>query len=215
MRAVSEPGGERLAVFGGAFDPPHVGHAIVAQDVWEVLSPDRLLIVPAARPPHRDTVFPAERRLRWVRRLFEGEPGLEVTDMEYRRAGPSYTVDTLARIREERGPVELLLVIGADQLRVISGWHEHERIPELADLVVMDRGGNEPTRGEPDSEQPEAAMPHTVVEVTRIDLSSTRVRERLRAGRSIRFLVPEVIRADVEAAWARGEGNVPRSSGYS
>lgn len=217
--------GERVGVLGGTFDPPHVGHAIVAQDVLEALALDRLLVVPAARPPHRDAVFPAERRLEWVRRVFAGAPGLEVSDVELRRDGPSYTVDTLARLREDLAPAELFLVIGADQLRLIGSWHRHERISRLARLVVMDRDGG----GDVGSEE---VTVDRVVDVTRIELSSTRVRERLRDGRSVRFLVPEAIRADVEAAWAaRGgaspaparpggsgsppqRGNVPGRSGY-
>ena len=191
--------GRRLGVLGGAFDPLHVGHAIVAQDVWESLDLDRLLIVPAARPPHRETAFPAELRLAWVRRALEGVPGLEVSDLEFRREGPSYTVDTLERIRRERRPARLYLVIGTDQLRVLSTWHAHQRIPELADLVVMDRGD-----GREDEKAGEAQVPpHIRVDVTRVDLSSTRIRGRLRSGRSIRFLVPESIREEVEWAWAR------------
>lgn len=186
--------GERIGMLGGTFDPVHIGHAIVARDVLEALELDRLLVVPAARPPHREAVFPAELRLAWARAVFHGAPGLEVSDLELRRDGPSYTVDTLARLREARRPGELHLVIGADQLRLLPTWHRYERLAELARIVVMERAGESLPEGE-------ATLPYQGVEVTRIDLSSTRVRERLRANRPIRFLVPEPIREEVEEAW--------------
>lgn len=188
--------GERLGLLGGTFDPPHVGHAIVAQDLVEALELDRLLVVPAGDPPHRGAVFAAPRRLAWTRRLFEGDPRIEVSDLELRRAGPSYTVDTLRALRREREPAELFCVLGSDQLAVIDTWHEYRRLPELASLAVMRREGEPPRL--PDSAD---RIAYITVDVTRIDLSSTRVRERLRAGRSIRYLVPERIRGPVEREW--------------
>lgn len=191
----------RLGVLGGAFDPPHVGHAIVAQDVAEALELERLLIVPSARPPHRETAFPAELRYRLVRDLFAGIPGLEVSDVEMRRPGPSYTVDTLAQIREERAPEELYCVIGSDQLRAIHSWYRYERLSELARVAVMMRAGQERP-----SQASGRSIPYIAVDVTRVDVSSTLVRERLRAGKPIRFLVPETIRPEVERAWAERSG---------
>ncbi len=185
----------RLGVLGGTFDPPHIGHLIVAQDVVEGLALDRLLIVPAARPPHREACFPDLVRYELTARAFEGADFIEVSDIEMRRSGPSYTVDTLAAVRDRYQPIELFCIIGTDQLRAIESWHEYERLPELARLVVMERGEDR------DSESVPSSLPHERIDVTRVDLSSTRVRERLERGESIRYLVPESIRADVEAAW--------------
>jgi nicotinate-nucleotide adenylyltransferase len=119
--------GELLAVLGGTFDPPHVGHAIIAQDLIEELELDRLLLVPSADPPHRTAVLPAEERLALVTRLFASAPEIEVSDLELRRSGPSHTVDTLDEIRRARSPRRLYCVIGADQLRVIDTWHDYRR----------------------------------------------------------------------------------------
>ncbi|MFB6240592.1 MAG: nicotinate-nucleotide adenylyltransferase [Gemmatimonadota bacterium] len=185
--------GSRLGVLGGTFDPIHVGHRIVAQDVLEA---DRLLVVPAARPPHREARLPAERRLRITRRAFEGDRRVEVSRMELDRAGPSYTVDTLEEIRERRSPAALFCVIGADQLRAFDEWRRPERIVELAELVVMNRGDREP---EPPEEMPDLAF--RAVDVTRVELSSTRIRERLYADRQVRYLVPESVRPEIEAAY--------------
>lgn len=187
--------GERLGILGGAFDPPHVGHAIVAVDVFENLRLDRLLLVPAGQPPHRATVLPAGLRYELVARLVRDAEGLEVSDMELRREGPSYTVDTLALLREEMDRRDLFCVMGADQLQVIDTWHDYRRLPELAQVAVMRRAGLGPAADAP------AKIAYIVVDVTRIDVSSTQIRERLRAGRSIRYLVPESIRERVEEAW--------------
>lgn len=187
--------GPRLGMFGGAFDPPHIGHLIVARDAMERLELETLLIVPTGHPPHRTAVFPAERRLHFMQGACAGEPGFEVCDAEYRRPGPSYTVDTLEWIHRTRQPSELYLVVGADQLRAFATWHRHERVLELARLAVLTRAGDDPPRG--------GGIPYVEVDVTRVDLSSTRIRERLAAGRSIRYLVPESIRGEVEASWPR------------
>ena len=188
--------GATLGMFGGTFDPVHVGHLIVAGDIVEGLGLDRLLVVPAGRPPHRDAVLPSRVRLSLVRRAFEGDPRIEVSEVEVRRDGPSYTADTLAWIRESREPESLFLVIGVDQLETIHGWHEPERIAELARIVVMTREGEEPrdvTGG--------GGLPYETLPVTRVDLSATRIRERLGRGLTVRYLVPESIREELLRAW--------------
>ena len=192
---------EKLGVLGGTFDPPHIGHLIVAQDIVEQLGLDRLLVVPAADPPHRDPVFPGPVRYELTQRAFEGLDRIEVSDIEMRRSGPSYTVDTLAALRDRYASVELFCVVGMDQLRAIETWHEYQRIPELARLVVMGRGADR------NGESTSSRLPYEWIDVTRVDLSSTRIRERLELGQSIRYLVPESIRRDVEAAWRARSGD--------
>lgn len=196
---------DRIGVFGGTFDPPHVGHRIVALDVVERLPLDRLIIVPAARPPHRDAILPGDVRLALVRRAFAGEPRLEVSDVEFRRDGPSYTVDTLERIAAAHPGDRLFLVLGSDQYKGLSGWRSPERIVQMADLAVLRRAGGTIVADE--------RFPFRPVDVTRVDLSSTEVRRRLAAGRSIRYLVPDVILEDVERAWAR-RVEAERATGY-
>jgi len=186
--------GRRIGVFGGAFDPPHIGHLVAAQDVIEGLDLDLLLIVPSARPPHRDTVLDAEERLSLSRAAFGDEPRIEISDIEVRRPGPSWTVDTLEEIRKRWDPGELLLVIGADQYRSFDSWRDPVRVMELADLVVMPRDGELPRE---DPRYPFVAAP-----VTRVDVSSTRVRDRLSAGLTVRYLVPGTIRKRLEEIWS-------------
>lgn len=182
-------------MLGGTFDPPHIGHLVIAQDLVEALVLDLLLIVPAADPPHRETILPAPTRYGLAVRAFEGLNSVRVSDIEMRRPGPSYTVDTLATVRKVYTPNELFCVIGADQLRTIETWHDYQRLPELARLAVMARDEDR------DLESAASGVPYDTVTVTRVDLSSTMVRDRLAAGRSIRYLVPDSIRSDVEQAW--------------
>lgn len=189
--------GGRLAVLGGTFDPLHLGHLVVAQDVFEALELDRLIVVPAGEPPHRRAVLPAGVRFDLTREAFRGDERFEVSELEVERSGPSYTVETLAELERRREPDELWCVIGADQLRELHEWHEPERIARLARLAVMSREGDRPSSGDA-----RVDVDFTPVEVTRVDLSSTRIRARLRAGETVRYLVPERIRARVEEAWA-------------
>lgn len=182
----------RLGVFGGTFDPPHIGHRVVAQDVIEGLQLDRLLVVPAGRPPHRDAVLDRETRLALTRSAFAGDDRVHVLDVEVRREGPSWTVDTLEWVHAELTPDVLFLVVGADQLAAFGEWRKPERILELATLAVMARPGEE--RGDTE-------IPHEWIEVTGVELSSTRIRRRLEEGRSIRYMVPESIRPAIERAW--------------
>jgi nicotinate-nucleotide adenylyltransferase len=184
-------GDRPLGVFGGAFDPPHIGHRVVALDVCQRLDLERLIVVPAARPPHRTTTFPPDVRLALTRRAFADDESIEVSDVEYKSDRVSYTVDTLGLIRQATGATDLWLVIGSDQYAVFETWHQPERILELARLAVM-RRGDDVVRRDP-------RFPFEPVDVTRIDVSGERIRRRLMAGQSIRYLVPDSIRAEVES----------------
>ncbi len=185
--------GGRVGVFGGAFDPPHIGHLVVAQDVFEFLELDLLLVVPTARPPHRDVRMSGEQRLELTRAAFGDDPRMRVSDIELDRRGPSWSVRTLESIRDELRPDRLWLVIGADQYGSFDSWRQPTRILELADLAVMPRDAASP-RIDP-------RYPCTIVPVTRVDVSSTRIRERLDGGLGVRYLVPESIRERLEQIW--------------
>ena len=182
---------ERIGVLGGTFDPPHVGHLLVASDVHAALRLDRLLLVPAASPPHKQGKVraPAETRLEMLRAAVAGDERFEVDDIEMRRPGASYTVDTLRELRERHADAELFFVVGMDQLREFHTWREPDEVARLAKLVGVSRDG----------ETPDASGPVAVpVEVTRIDLSATDIRGRIRAGEPVRYFVPDPVLEIIE-----------------
>ena len=186
-------------MFGGTFDPPHVGHLIVAQDAVEALGLDELRFVVAGDPPHKaESAASPEQRARMTEAAVGDDPRLRVSRVELEREGASYTVDTLRRLREDEPDAGFVLLIGADQLRDFASWREPGEIARLARLVVMAREGHDPRRVDP-SVDLGVDVEYDVVDVTRVDISSTRIRERISSGRSVRYLVPAAVRRIIEA----------------
>jgi nicotinate-nucleotide adenylyltransferase len=188
----------RLGVFGGTFDPPHLGHLVAASDACQVLALDRVLWVPSAVPPHKvQTVQASARdRLAMVRAAVEGDPRFEVESLELERSGPSYTVDTLRTLGERHSGAALFFLTGADNVAELPGWHRPDEILRLARLVVITRAG--------DHAHVPAAWNAEVVRITRVDVSATEIRRRVAAGETIRYLVPEAVRAYIERAGLYG-----------
>ncbi len=183
-------GPRRIGVFGGTFDPPHRGHVTVAKDVAEALELDRVLWVPARVPPHKSDTELTDPTLRreMVAAAVAADPRFAVCDVELERPGPSWTVDTLRVLRARYPGAELFLILGADQLRTFeSGWREPEAILALATLAVMDRSGESAAELAPRLPGMERAV-H--VPVTRMDVSSSQVRARVRDGEDVSSLVP-------------------------
>ncbi len=182
----------RIGVLGGTFDPPHMGHLIVASTAFDALRLDRMLFVPAAAPPHKlgQVVAIAEQRLRMVRLAVQGDSRFEVDDLEIQRPGASYTVDTLRALHERDPASELFFLLGADQLRELHTWREPDEVVRLACLAVLSRGGDEIADADRYRIRP--------VAVPRIDIAATEIRRRIRAGESIRYLVAEPVREMIE-----------------
>lgn len=180
----------RLGVYGGAFDPPHLGHLVAASDACDVLRLDRLLWIPSAVHPLKAVRTAAALRLEMVRAAIAGDPRFGADDLELRRTGPSYTVDTLRELRAREPRATLVFLTGADNLADLPRWREPDEIARLATLAVVSRAGETVPAGGP--------YPAVAVPVTRVDVSSTEVRRRVAAGQSIRYLVPEAVRAVIE-----------------
>jgi len=186
----------RIGVFGGTFDPPHLGHLVLAEWAWARLRRDRVLLVPAGAPPHklgRRLSEPAHR-LAMTRLAVRGNPALAVADLEARRAGPSFTVDTLGTLRARYPGARLFLLMGADSLADFPTWREPERIARLATLVVAARPRPGAAR--------RARLPRgaRVVHLDNplVDISSSALRARARARRPLRYLVPDAVAAYIE-----------------
>ena len=200
----------RIGILGGTFDPPHVGHLLLASDAREALDLDRLIFVPAASQPlkvNNPPVATAQDRLEMVRLAVADDAYYAVDDTEIRRKGLSFTVDTLLDLAQRFSGAKLFFLMGQDALAMFSQWKDPDRIRELATLAVMGRGTREAggERSEAGSGKREAgsetANPPGVVSVStrRVDVSSTEIRERLRAGKSIKGFVPESVERFIEA----------------
>jgi nicotinate-nucleotide adenylyltransferase len=193
----------RVGVFGGTFDPPHVGHLLVATDAAEALGLDRIVLVPAGTQPLKAGAIsaPAPDRLAMVRRLVGEDPRFDVDPIEIDRGGLSYMVDTLGALADRWPGAELFLLVGADVLTTFDRWRDPARVRQLATLVVLTRdvsGGD----GADQSLIDEALVggPPRRVRTRRVDVSSTEIRARIRAGLSIRGFVPERVADFIESA---------------
>jgi nicotinate-nucleotide adenylyltransferase len=183
-----------LGVFGGTFDPIHIGHLVTAVSVRHELQLDRLLMVVAHDPWQKTAsgeVTPAPVRFEMVAAAVSGVPGLEASDLELQRPGPSYTADTLRELQDREPGAELFLIVGSDAAGGLSTWERAEEVRDLATLVVMPRPNHE-------EEAPPAGWRFVEVDVPSIELSSTDVRDRVAAGRPIHFLVPDAVRHLIE-----------------
>lgn len=177
----------RLGVFGGSFDPIHLGHVLVADDVRRQLRLDRVLFVPACRPPHKSgPLTPYIRRLDMTRLAIGSESGLELCPIEEDRPGPSYTVDTLGELRVRYRGAVLYLMVGSDQYRDVSSWHRPDLLIRLARVVVMSRPGVEhPALFA--QHDPKRVLFRSVIPV---GISAAVVRARLAKDHSVRYMLP-------------------------
>lgn len=168
---------------GGTFDPIHVAHIALAEAARRCAALDRVLIIPAGAPPHRPRPQASdEARLAMCRLAVAGQPGLEVSDLELRQSGPSYTVLTLEAIHQEEPRADLFLVLGWDAAREIRSWHQPDRVLRLARLVVIPRPG---LPGPTPSGLRAAGIPEDSVHLCRVrtpDIGATDLRRRLHAG---------------------------------
>jgi nicotinate-nucleotide adenylyltransferase len=190
----------RLGVVGGTFDPIHLGHVAMAEAAASCAGLDRVLLVPAGVPPHRApaTASP-EHRLAMARLAADGRRGLEVSDVELRRDGPSYTVDTLRALTGERPDADLYLVLGWDAARELRSWHEPESVQRLARLIVVSRPGY-PTPGERDLAGAGIDPGRVVLcDVRTPDVESTDVRRLAAAGESLAGLLDPAVEAYVRS----------------
>jgi nicotinate-nucleotide adenylyltransferase len=188
-----------IGLFGGTFDPPHTGHLIVAQDAALALGLDRILFVPAARPPHKagHALTAAKLRVAMLELAVGDDPRFAIEGVELLRSGPSYTVDTLRALHQARPGTAWTLLVGADQYADFGTWREPGEILRLARLGVLSRGGSASSGGGSAAAGDGERVVH--VAVTRIDISSTDVRRRVAAGLSIRYLVPAPVASYIDS----------------
>ena len=189
----------RTAIFGGTFDPVHFGHLVIAESCRESLRLDQLRFIPAGDPPHKPGARLAggHARADMLTLALSGYPEFVVDRRELKRAGPSFTVDTLSEFSVEHPSAELFFLMGADSLRDLPTWRQPERISELATIVVCNRPGIPPLTHPQIVEWVGEQIAGRVVSVAipGTDLSATDLRHRAADGRSLRFLTPRAVEA--------------------
>jgi len=190
----------RLGLFGGTFDPIHLGHLILAEQCRESCRLDRVWFVVAGAPPHK----PGDRtavahRLEMVRIAIAGHSQFAVSDIEAARPGPHYSVETLESVHRDRPEDELFFLIGADSLADLPLWREPTRIAQLATIVVVNRPGLEEVDPATLPDFGPGSRPLVSVTIPPIGIASTDLRRRLAEGRSIRYMVPRAVEAYIEA----------------
>ncbi len=191
---------QRIALYGGSFDPIHNGHLIIARDLAEKLDITRVLLLPSRTPPHKleQNLTSPEHRVKMIQLAIAGEALFEIGDHDLTCSGPSYTVNTVARFRElYPQDTELLWIVGADSLLELHTWYQVDKLVNSCRIVTAARPGSEVN----DLPNLRPLVPATaitqllndVVSTPHIDISSTDIRQRLSQGKSIRFLVPDKV----------------------
>lgn len=191
----------RVGVFGGTFDPVHLGHLILAEQCREQAALDQVLFVPALLPPHKQqqplTSF--GQRVEMLNLAISGNPAFRVEELEKNRAGPSYTVDTLTQLRHDRPGDEFCFIVGSDSLHDMHLWYQPARILELATLLVVARA-DFPTFSVQELKNSlhlaqEFTLKYQVIEAPLITIASRDIRQRIATGRSVRYLIPRAVEA--------------------
>ena len=191
----------RIGILGGTFNPPHLGHLVCAQEAYLQLGLARVDLIPARVPPHKPvTDEPGiEHRLEMCRLAIAGdEQRFQVLDLEARRGGVSYTVDTLEELHAHEPESELFLIVGSDVALEFGSWKEPERVLALATVAVAERPGTARTGVEQVLSRVAGGERARYLDMPAIEISSTLLRERARNGEPTRYLVPDAVRAYVD-----------------
>jgi nicotinate-nucleotide adenylyltransferase len=190
----------RLGILGGAFNPPHTGHLVCAQEGLVQLGLDKVVFIPVGRAPHRELVDDpgAEERLEMVELATADDERFEVSRLELDREGPSYTSDTLRSLRESRPEDELFLILGGDQAASLPAWHEPEEVLSLATVAVVERLSWSRNAIGIKVSRLEGGRGIRYLDMPIIQISSSAVRRRAALGQPIRYLVPDKVAAYVK-----------------
>jgi nicotinate-nucleotide adenylyltransferase len=203
---------KKMGLFGGTFNPIHLGHLRSAEEIWESFELDRVIFIPASYPPHKDKgdILPASLRAEMVRLAIADNPRFAFSEVELRRPGKSYSVETIAHFRREFGPeTELYFILGLDAFLEINTWKEYAALFSLSHFIVMTRPGFEKNftpehlpvemakdfcyDSQTDGYAHRSGFFIFPREITALDISSTKIRENIRKRRTVKYLLPEPV----------------------
>ncbi|MFC7440666.1 nicotinate-nucleotide adenylyltransferase [Laceyella putida] len=181
----------KVGIFGGTFDPIHMGHLILAEQAREVAALDQVWFIPAAEPPHKldKQITAASHRVHMVHLAVRCHPCFHLSTMELEREGPSYTYDTLRVLRESHPGVEFYLLVGADMVKDLPNWYKIKEILQFVQVIGLGRPGVEVETLPAEVKN----SLHWIPDAIETNISSTEIRQRLRQGKSVRYLVPDSV----------------------
>ena len=200
----------RVGILGGAFNPPHVGHLVCAQEALVQLELERVMFVPMGRPPHRELESDpgAESRLEMVELAIADDDRFTTSRIEIDRDAPSYTADTLRELSEASPDDELFVILGGDQAAALPAWHEPEQVLELAQVAVVERTNWSRNAIGIKVGRLRGAERIRYLDMPIIQVSSTSIRRRIAAGQPIRYLVPDRVANHIGANGLYGGADV-------
>lgn len=175
---------KRVGILGGTFDPPHLGHLIIAEEVRLALNLEEVWFMPSQEPPHKNKAFiRAEERVEMVKKAIECNPFFKLNTIEVDRLGKSYTVDTLNILKEKHPDVTFYFIIGGDMVEYLPKWRKIDELKKIVTFVGVKRVGF----------KLDTPYPVELVDIPYIEISSTMVRERINHDRPVTYLVPEPV----------------------
>jgi len=192
---------DRIGLFGGTFDPPHLGHLILASEAQTQLELDRLLWILTPEPPHKQEqlITPVEHRLAMVNLAIADNPAFELSRIELDRPGPHYTLDTIKLIGEQNPGADIVPIIGGDSLRDLPKWHQPQEIVYACHWIgVMRRPDDKPNLDELERELPGIRSKIHYVDAPLLEIASRDIRDRIAQGRSVRYYLPPAVNAYIE-----------------
>lgn len=189
-QAVQSGNREKVGILGGTFNPPHIGHLMIADQVRDQLDLEKIWFLPSANPPHAKgkTTIEAEHRVEMVKRAIKGNDLFEIQLAEIQRGGKSYTVDTIKQLTEDYPEFDFYFIIGGDMVEDLPNWYKIDELMEKIQFVAVNRPGY----------SIESPYPVIWVDTPEVKISSTTIREKQEQGCSIRYLVPERVKQYIE-----------------
>lgn len=173
-----------IGIFGGTFDPPHVGHLMLVEQVRSQLNLDEVWFIPSNEPPHKHAARASvEERLQMVERAIKNNPSFRLNTIEVKREGKSYTIDTIKSLKAAFPNDQFFFIIGADEVAYLPKWHRIDELAKLIQFVGVKRSGY----------SLETSYPVSIVNILGVDISSSAIRDRIANGQSVKYLVPDAV----------------------
>lgn len=177
---------KKIGIFGGSFNPIHLGHLITVEEVREKLKLDKVLFVPTFLPPHKQKLIDYHHRWTMVNLAIKNNPYFEISDIEKKIKGKSFTIETLRLLAQKYPKTQLYLIIGADEFLLLDTWHEPDKLTQYATLVVM-------LRPQQKLDINRKMVKTKIIKVTQIDISSSEIRRAIKLGKSVRYKISEAV----------------------